>query len=1153
MSGQLDKSDELLCGRYSLEPPERHGGMSYVVRAYDIKTRQHVAIKRNKVTSNPSRQKDSFNREYEALNSLCHPNIVKMLEVETDANGDHFLVLEWVDKNLDDWIADNGALNWSIFYERFGRPILSALEYAQSQKWVHRDIKPKNILVSEEAIPKISDYGISKNLSGPTLVFQGNTFYQDRTPGFSPKESDSGQHQYHRDCFSFAAVAVFCLSGKKIVTDDDIQVAVQEVNIPSGIRGILENCLSDDPKSRPASAGVLLSQLENEHHRLEQKSLLKRKCHLFVKDKIVEKIIRIFGLSDKKAVEEFILKEISEDFGFCTYTDEEVIPATEEIHLYGINWKFECRPSGFKKECLEIFEAYELQFSDCAVRRDKSLKQQIEFQFDPPRNPSEAATQLQDLISKARSHDKEIQALENQERDQVLFQLWKDLLKDREELETAKEKAIEYHSRSFKDQSTVLFTSDDVLLQEMVDEERTISLGRDAIFGVIRDVHFDQIEFKVTYGDALKIPPSGKLLINTVRERRAIEFQNHAIDSLIYNRAANSRLKEILLTPSVAKVPVPIADYKPADLSLDQEKIEIVENALGEFEMFAIEGPPGTGKTKLITEIITQNIKRNPNTRILLSSQTHIALDNVLERVIEELPDTQLLRIGRDDQQKISAKMRSFLVPEMAEKWAAKVKSKSYNAFTKWADDVGVDKTAVMAGMKVESLIKVLEKIIFLNDELKGLQADNEEILSDADKIKATEGDSGFDVLKGETQDLIAKKTTELEKWKSLENDIREELKNLGEDARGLSESNSLNDLIDWQKYLLEDNPLAQECKNRLSLHEEWVLRVGKSQDFFPVLLNGAQVVGGTCVGIAGVKGTQTVQYDICIIDEASKATPPEILIPLIKSKKWIVVGDPKQLPPFFEQIGETLRSRYNEQEIKATVLDRLVHAKQGLPKECKRRLKNQYRMITPIGNLISNCFYDGQLNSPISTHGLNLLPSFRHAVTWFSTVDNPERYERRAKSSFDNILEANITVTMLDRLQFQAKSQKKTISVAVIAGYLGQVKLLTNVITKRKSNYENLSIEINSVDAFQGRQSDVCIYSVTRSNQRGALGFLKEKPRLNVALSRGKSALIIIGDHLFCKQVGGENPYKPVLDEIEGHPANYLLETFKVGDNNAG
>jgi superfamily I DNA and/or RNA helicase len=88
-----------------------------------------------------------------------------------------------------------------------------------------------------------------------------------------------------------------------------------------------------------------------------------------------------------------------------------------------------------------------------------------------------------------------------------------------------------------------------------------------------------------------------------------------------------------------------------------------------------------------------------------------------------------------------------------------------------------------------------------------------------------------------------------------------------------------------------------------------------------------------------------------------------------------------------------------------------------------------------------------------------------------------------------------------------------------------------------------NLSVECNTVDAFQGREADVAIYSVTRSNPAARVGFLREPARINVALSRARSGLIIIGDHAFCRHVPGANPMRTVLEHVEANPDACALE----------
>lgn len=108
---------------------------------------------------------------------------------------------------------------------------------------------------------------------------------------------------------------------------------------------------------------------------------------------------------------------------------------------------------------------------------------------------------------------------------------------------------------------------------------------------------------------------------------------------------------------------------------------------------------------------------------------------------------------------------------------------------------------------------------------------------------------------------------------------------------------------------------------------------------------------------------------------------------------------------------------------------------------------------------------------------------------------------------------------------------------MAVIAGYAAQVTELNDAIRDRLHEWVWLHVICSTVDAFQGSEADICIYSVTRSNEDGQLGFLRERPRLNVALSRGRSALIIVGDHEFCHDAKGENPFRSVVDYIEAHP----------------
>ena len=185
--------------------------MSTVQKAFDPIEDRFCAIKRMKVGSQDDlRWKESFNREHKALSDLSeHPNIVSLRGVGVD-DGLFYLALEWVPWNLNDWVVKKGPMAWGEFFPGFGRPLLEALSFAQNRGWSHRDVKPQNILVTDEGTPKISDFGIAKQLDRPLL---GMTFSGFRSAPFTPPEDDSGVWRGTRDCFSWAAVAVYCLTG----------------------------------------------------------------------------------------------------------------------------------------------------------------------------------------------------------------------------------------------------------------------------------------------------------------------------------------------------------------------------------------------------------------------------------------------------------------------------------------------------------------------------------------------------------------------------------------------------------------------------------------------------------------------------------------------------------------------------------------------------------------------------------------------------------------------------------------------------------------------------------------------------------------------------------------------------------------------------
>jgi len=243
------------------------------------------------------------------------------------------------------------------------------------------------------------------------------------------------------------------------------------------------------------------------------------------------------------------------------------------------------------------------------------------------------------------------------------------------------------------------------------------------------------------------------------------------------------------------------------------------------------------------------------------------------------------------------------------------------------------------------------------------------------------------------------------------------------------------------------------------------------------------------------------------------------------------------------------LLARYNLSvtDIKETLFDRL---NQSLPETCKTMLDTQYRMVPEIGGLISTCFYGQSLNTGRSSSEKQWLIEFlKRPVIWFSTSALDHKHEKNDGNSYRNQEECRCIKTWLLSLDEQAVANQTTLTVGVISGYSAQVRLLSEelgVVTPERishvSQWKALDITVNTVDAIQGREVDIVVYSVARSNVNGTIGHLRMHNRLNVALSRGKEGLVIFGDVEHCYTAKDtDNPFPRVIDYIRSNPDTCL------------
>ena len=263
-------------------------------------------------------------------------------------------------------------------------------------------------------------------------------------------------------------------------------------------------------------------------------------------------------------------------------------------------------------------------------------------------------------------------------------------------------------------------------------------------------------------------------------------------------------------------------------------------------------------------------------------------------------------------------------------------------------------------------------------------------------------------------------------------------------------------------------------------------------------VLSGAEVLCTTNIG-AGHFTLESRKFPIVLIDEATQASEPSSLVPIVKgARQLILVGDHRQLPP-------TVISRTAEDGgLNIPLFERLIE--NGIP---SHMLTTQYRMHSTIREFPSARFYENRLEDGCSDSDRPpatgfLWPDWSKPVA-FIPVHGSEISDNTS-SSKSNMDEAAMVVKVVNDLL--AAMDLNPEDIGVISPYSGQVRLIRQLFD---GSIEGL--EIKSVDGYQGREKEIIVLSTVRSNEDGVVGFLSDYRRLNVALTRAKRGLIVIGD----------------------------------------
>lgn len=584
-----------------------------------------------------------------------------------------------------------------------------------------------------------------------------------------------------------------------------------------------------------------------------------------------------------------------------------------------------------------------------------------------------------------------------------------------------------------------------------------------------------------------RIPSNGFLFENIAKQEEEKNRQLEAIQKVRHNEIQSRELIHYIFNPTELKGGFLEHDklneiYQTDDkgnkftYSFNQQKS--ILNALYRKPLTVIQGPPGTGKTTVITEIVFQLLAANPDAKILITSQTNDAVDNVLDNLLKK--DIPFVRLSGVREPRMQS-LKKHTLNRKIEGWKIETSNKSKSNFGQ-------------------------QKRQFLDE----LNSENSIFLSLAEIL---------------LKDI---------KWKTKRNQIEKLIASVTQYNSLLGSLSNENDFINaFSKVAKADVLRFFKLKD---IHYDWLAAINSLDENSTVnqkLVDAIRVIGATCNHIAAKKYAKyNFEFDYVIMDEAGKATTAEALVPIIFGNNLIFVGDHRQLRPMLtsnREVEKWLREKYKmEGEIlefdswddyfnRPSLFEQIITSIEDDFKsqltECRRSSAEQVLMT-------SKCFYEPFGDEPIDPvsrpqekeHNLDL--KVNSSILFFD-IGHSYRSEKDNGGSSYNIESVKLIPELLKKIDsFQLV---KNYSIGVITGYKAQLRKLKNEIQKVKfqnikTNTDQFAISV--VDRFQGLEKDIIIFDLVRTGHDNSLGFLADEHRINVALSRQKRLLIIVGDY---------------------------------------
>lgn len=620
--------------------------------------------------------------------------------------------------------------------------------------------------------------------------------------------------------------------------------------------------------------------------------------------------------------------------------------------------------------------------------------------------------------------------------------------------------------------------------------------------------------------------------------------------------------------------------------TFNQEQIQAIDNAINTPDISLILGPPGTGKTTVIKGIVTRYEelfkKNNPNETpdILISSFQHEAVDNAAIGMENDgLPANRTggkKREGSnvsfyiDDWKKKKTKeLSEQLDKNQVEKddsieslrgqifaWSKKgcdlteglaiLKNQINENMVSLSADVLNDARTIIAqvenGGKTEAIKSILNEedeqrnIILLSQRLDP-EAFKDDGVRHAKKLKIAIEDEGlFDnvnvdpikaVISTEGEDKeIFKKYVETVNFLK-ENYLKEDVRNQEVKVDIPHQLEILLKRIDGELKNKKIENLNDSMAAETLILRQYLDLIQDDAEIKKIVNRYSSINAATCQQSMDIKkGSKDKKYDLVIIDEAARANPLDLMIPMSMGKKVILVGDHKQLPHMLSpEVVKEYRKEGNTEQmeiLEESLFERLFNTLERLgAKKRTARLTKQYRMNPVISNFASKCFYE-EKETDIGLDSSEVKIDEKQANLGMYNdkplvfLDMPQATFDAEKSGVSKSRPAEAKVIMDEVVKVLNKDPNK--SVGIITFYRKQVDVINEYLPDL-TDEQKTRVEIGTVDAFQGKEFDVVFLSCVRANNYSEddlhkkIGHSSDKNRLCVSFTRARQLLVIVGD----------------------------------------